>query len=192
MSSADEKTTFGAVVETHLSRPTPQHLDTTFSQASPISNFNSLPTTPTKLDHDPANPYFAGHSNGTEHGAFSKTHLDAYASDVEAGTPLSTATTVQLKGSVDGRLKECSKMSMWPSKQSLIADAKAAKRQRRCGGHDPMRNLSKKQKLTAKILIALLAVGLAVGLGVGISRAVGGGIWSGDHKTKYIPNDQGH
>lgn len=77
-------------------------------------------------------------------------------------------------------------MSMWPSKQSLIDTHKAGKRQRRCR-FDPMRNLTKKQKILVKVLLALVVVALAAGLGVGISRAVGGGIWSGDGYTRTIP-----
>lgn len=42
---------------------------------------------------------------------------------------------------------------------------------------NPMRKLNKRQKLWAKIFIALLIVGAAVGLGIGISKAVGGGVW---------------
>jgi hypothetical protein len=44
----------------------------------------------------------------------------------------------------------------------------------------------------AKIIIALLVIGAAVGLGVGISRAVGGGVWAGDGRSKEIPHGDGH
>ena len=37
------------------------------------------------------------------------------------------------------------------------------------------------------LAIALFVVAAAVGLGVGISRAVGGGVWSGNGQSKQIP-----
>ena len=40
--------------------------------------------------------------------------------------------------------------------------------------------------------MALIGVGHLVGLGVGISRAVGGGVWAGDGRSKEIPHGDGH
>lgn len=116
----------------------------------------------------------------------SKTHLDVHTHalerDLEAGTPLSAATTQQPKVSVDGRVKEC---TMWPSRQAVMDQRKVYKRQRGC---NLFKNLTSKQRLWAKIVIALLVVAAAVGLGVGISRAVGGGVWAGQGKSKEIPH----
>ncbi|KAF2134157.1 hypothetical protein P153DRAFT_106110 [Dothidotthia symphoricarpi CBS 119687] len=116
----------------------------------------------------------------------SKTHLDVttFERDVEAGVPLSTASTQQQpKVSVDGRVKEC---SMWPSRQAVLDQRKTYKRTRGC---NLFRNLTGKQRLYCKIFIALVVVAAAVGLGVGITRAVGGGVWAGDGKSKEIPHN---
>lgn len=114
----------------------------------------------------------------------SKTHLgiNTVERDLEAGVPLSAATTQQPKVSVDGRVKEC---TMWPSRQAVLAQQKSYKRSRGC---NLFKNLTSKQRLWAKIIIALVVVAAAVGLGVGISRAVGGGVWAGQGKSKEIPS----
>jgi len=104
--------------------------------------------------------------------------------DLEAGTTLSAATTANCpKVSVDGRVKEC---KMWPTHQDRIKEKKASQRARAC---NLFRGLTAKQRLWVKIVIALIVVALAVGLGVGISRAVGGGVWAGNGKSKEIPSD---
>lgn len=51
---------------------------------------------------------------------------------------------------------------------------------------NPMRKLDKRQKLWAKIFIALLIVGAAVGIGIGISKAVGGGVWKSANEQAPI------
>jgi len=51
---------------------------------------------------------------------------------------------------------------------------------------NPMRKLNKRQKLWAKIFIALLIVGAAVGFGIGISKAVGGGVWKSTNEQAPI------
>ncbi len=139
---------------------------------------------------DPSNPYSAFYKHpearrsmdaGDVH---SKTHLDIHTTerDVEAGKPLSPATTQQQtpKVSVDGRLKEC---TMWPSRQAIMDQRKTAKRHRGCAA---FHNLTRKQRLWVKIVIALLIVAAAVGLGVGISKAVGGGVWAGVGQNRPI------
>ena len=113
----------------------------------------------------------------------SKTHLAVQERDLEAGLPLSTATTQQPKVSVDGRVKEC---TMWPSRQAMMEKKKQTKRARGCTA---FRNLNSRQRLWVKIIIGLLIVAAATGLGVGISRAVGGGVWSSPGQSKPIPNN---
>jgi hypothetical protein len=115
----------------------------------------------------------------------SKSHLEVgvYERDVEAGLSLSTATTQNPKNSVDGRVKEC---TMWPSRQAMMEKKKLHQRARGC---NLFRGLTDKQRLWAKIAIALFVVAAAVALGVGISRAVGGGVWSADGTSKQIPNN---
>ncbi|KAF2185035.1 hypothetical protein K469DRAFT_169019 [Zopfia rhizophila CBS 207.26] len=144
--------------------------ETAIDSSNPFSAFYKHPEARRSLDES------AQHSN---------THLDVstYERDLEAGTPLSAATTQNPKVSVDGRVKEC---TMWPSRQTMLDKKKASKRSRNC---NLFRNLNSKQRLWAKIVIALFVVAAAVGLGVGISRAVGGGVWAGDGQSKQIPNN---
>ena len=147
-----------------------------------------------ELPVDSSNPYSAFYKHPEARRSMdaasapqSKTHLDVHTlaleRDVESGMPLSAATTQQPKVSVDGRVKEC---TMWPSRQAVMDQRKVYKRQRGC---NLFKNLTSKQRLWAKIIIALLVVAAAVGLGVGISRAVGGGVWVGQGKSKEIPHN---
>ena len=64
--------------------------------------------------------------------------------------------------------------ALWPGKQQLLEKRIAMKNSK---SYNPMRTLSKKQKLCVKLIIALIIVGAAVGIGVGISKAVGSGVW---------------
>lgn len=138
---------------------------------------------------DSANPYSAFYKHpearrSMDNTLASKTHLEVttYERNLEAGVPLSTASTQQLpKVSVDGRVKEC---TMWPSRQAVLDQRKTYERTRGC---NLFRNLTNKQRLWCKLVIALFVIAAAVGLGVGISRAVGGGVWAGDGKSKAIP-----
>lgn len=140
---------------------------------------------------DPSNPYsaFYVHSDARRSldatASQSKLHLDVRINDLEtassAGVPLSVASTQQPKLSVDGRVKEC---TMWPSRQAVLDKRKSYQRKR---GAAFFRNLTNKQRIWAKVIIALLVVAAAVGLGVGISRAVGGGVWAGQGKSTNIP-----
>jgi len=185
MAATNEKPiTFGAVIE-DPPKPLPQlalrpqtsndsnvsatlEKDTGFNSSNPYSAFYKHPEARRSMDGAPQ----------------SKTHLAVYERDLETGStpglPLSTATTQQPRASVDGRVKEC---TMWPSRQTITERRKVTKRARGCklfGG------LTSKQRLWAKIAIALFIVAAAVGLGVGISRAVGGGVWKGDRQSGPI------
>jgi hypothetical protein len=144
---------------------------------------------------DPSNPYSAFYKHPealretrhslNESAPQSKTYLgvSVHEHDLEGGVPLSVASTQQPKQSVDGRVKEC---TMWPSRQAVLDKRKSYQRKRGCAF---FRNMTSKQRMWAKIVIALIVVAAAVGLGVGISRAVGGGVWAGNGKSKEIPHD---
>jgi hypothetical protein len=177
---------------------TTKELRTTPSKESELST-TSFP----KDGSDPSNPFSAFYRHpparrSMEHDS-TKSPLDvpAYDHDLEAGAPLSAATTMQHshshlpashtstntpKISVDGRVKEC---TMWPTHQTMLQKKKETRRRRGCG---LFRSLSSKQRLWVKIGIALFIVALAVGLGIGISKAVGGGVWAGNGKSKAIPD----
>lgn len=188
-----EPVTFGATIERSSSPPTkPQQ-----ALRSPPSTESAMSSTSAELAKnewamDPSNPCSAFYKHPEARRSLdassapqSKTHLDIKTAerDLEAGLPLSAATTQQPKVSVDGRVKEC---TMWPSRQAVLDKQKSYKRSRGC---NLFKNLNSKQRLWAKIVIALLVVAAAVGLGVGISRAVGGGVWAGQGKSKEIPHN---
>jgi hypothetical protein len=193
--AANEKNapvTFGATIEKPASLPKPQP-----ALRSPPSHESTMSSTSAELAKkeqplDSSNPYSAFYKHPEARRSMdassalqSKTHLDitTFDRDMEAGIPISAATTQQPKSSVDGRVKEC---TMWPSRQAVIEKRKTYKRTRGC---NLFKNLTNKQRLWAKIIIALIVVAAAVGLGVGISRAVGGGVWTGQGKSKEIPHN---
>ncbi|RMZ74121.1 hypothetical protein GMOD_00004970 [Pyrenophora seminiperda CCB06] len=194
-----EPITFGATVQpspgpitpsAHQPLRSPPSNDSTMSSATADAE-----TAKKEWAADPSNPYSAfykhpealretrqslvdGQHNGKHLG------LAVHEHDLEGGVPLSVASTQQQsKQSVDGRVKEC---TMWPTRQAVLDKRKSYKRKRGCAF---FRNLTSKQRLWAKIVIALLVVAAAVGLGVGISRAVGGGVWAGDGRSREIPHN---
>ncbi|KAF1914977.1 hypothetical protein BDU57DRAFT_309644 [Ampelomyces quisqualis] len=183
--------TFGVTIERAASPAMPHP-----SLRSPPSSESTMSSTSADLANkemnvDSTNPYSAFYNHPDARRSLdassapqSKTHLDVRTveRDLEAGTPLSAATTHQPTRSVDGRVKEC---TMWPSKQAVMDRRKTYKRTRGC---NLFKVLTNKQRLWAKIVIALVVVAAAVGLGVGISRAVGGGVWAGQGKSKEIPH----
>ncbi|KAF2265598.1 hypothetical protein CC78DRAFT_181792 [Lojkania enalia] len=192
MAANNEPVTFGASIVDHT-KPQPALR----SPPSTESNMSAaLPGSHEKeMGFDSSNPFsaFYKHPDAQRERQApestlqtpSKTHLDVhvYEKDLEAGAPLSAATTQNPKVSVDGRLKEC---TMWPTRQTILDKKKMNRRARGC---NLFRSLNSKQRLWAKIIIALLVVAAAVGLGVGISRAVGGGVWAGNGQSKQIPNN---
>lgn len=196
MAAANEKhepVTFGVTIERPASPATkPQApLRTQPSTESTMSS-TSADLAKKEWAMDPSNPCSAFYKHPEARRSMdapsapqSKTHLEVNTTerDLEAGVPLSAATTQQPKISIDGRVKEC---TMWPSRQAVLDKRKTYKRSRGC---NLFKNLTIKQRLWAKIVIALLVVAAAVGLGVGISRAVGGGVWAGQGKSKEIPHN---
>lgn len=178
-----EPVTFGAVIERSSSPLKPQHDLHTKPSTDSTMSADSSDVAKKEWAADPSNPYSAFYKHpdarrSLDASSAQKQHLDVDARDLETGVPLSTATTqAQPKISVDGRVKEC---TMWPSRQAVMDSRKTARRKR---GPHFFRNLTSKQRLWAKIVIALLVVAAAVGLGVGISRAVGGGVWAGQGKS---------
>lgn len=173
----EKPVTFGASVQ-GLDAP-PQAL------RSQPSNDSSMSTTEEKERAlDSSNPFSAFYKHPDARRSMdapphSKTHLDVnvYDRDLEAGAPLSAATTQQPKVSVDGRVKEC---TMWPSRQAILDKKKQSQRNKGCSF---FHSLNSKQRLWVKIIIALFLVAAAAGTGVGISKAVGGGVWKkpGEH-----------
>jgi hypothetical protein len=196
---ANEKITFGATIQ----RPASPLTSPQQPLRSPPSNDSTMSSASADAEAakkewaaDPSNPYSAFYKHPealreTRHSLNdsapqSKTHLAVavHERDLEGGMPLSVASTQQQsKHSVDGRVKEC---TMWPSRQAVLDKRKSYQRKRGCAF---FRNMTSKQRMWAKIAIALIVVAAAVGLGVGISRAVGGGVWAGNGKNKEIPHN---
>lgn len=197
----NEPVTFGASIERSSSpaaMPAAQQL-----LRSPHSQDSTTTTATAAADADPAkkewtadasNPYSAFYKHPealretrpsiNDSIPPSKAHLGVTDHDLEGAVPLSVASTQQQsKSSVDGRVKEC---TMWPTRQAVLEKRKSYQRKRGCAF---FRNLTNKQRLWAKIVIALLVIAAAVGLGVGISRAVGGGVWAGNGQSKQIPHN---
>ncbi|KAF1943606.1 hypothetical protein EJ02DRAFT_124595 [Clathrospora elynae] len=197
-----EPVTFGATIQRAASPLTPQP-QAQPALRSPPSDESTMSSASADAEAakkewaaDPSNPYSAFYKHPealreTRHSLNDvapqgKMHLgvSVHEHDVEGGVPLSVASTQQqCKQSVDGRVKEC---TMWPTRQAVMDKRKSYKRKRGCAF---FRNMTNKQRLWAKIIIALLVVAAAVGLGVGISRAVGGGVWAGAGKSKEIPHN---
>jgi hypothetical protein len=179
-----EPVTFGVTIENQpqTTLRSPPSAESTMTSTTADAAKKEMPL-------DPMNPYSAFYKHPDARRSMdassapqSKTHLNVTERDLEAGLPLSTATTQQQKSSVDGRVKEC---TMWPSRQAVLDQRKTTKRTRGC---KLFKNLTTKQRLWVKIIIALILVAAAVGLGVGISRAVGGGVWAGNGQNKEIPH----
>lgn len=91
---------------------------------------------------------------------------------------------------INSQVQEC---SIWPSKNTLKAKAQQEKSDRRAGNCYGLSrkwgDMSKKQRLWIKIFLAFCLLALVAGLGVGITRAVGGGVWSGNNKSNTIPKE---
>jgi hypothetical protein len=176
-----EKTTFGAVVVDRSSSPLPapetpqRHTlrlksshETTDIPSTPLSN-HSTP------GNEPLNPFSAFYSHARVATETDLKPPPLYQNDLESQCNLAST-----KSNVE-QTKDC---TMWPSRATLKAKAREEKKAR---SWNPLSRLGKKQKLAAHIVIALIIIGAAVGIGVGVSKAVGGGVWSGQGQSKPIP-----
>ncbi|KAL9127475.1 MAG: hypothetical protein Q9217_003657 [Psora testacea] len=139
------------------------------TSSHPFSAFYSHPTTRTSLEQLKSE---------------SKINIKIYEQDLEAGSRITPAISANESAEPpNATRKEC---TMWPSKNKLIKQPNPAgtiKGSRACA---PYRRLSKRQKLCAQLLIAVLIVGAATGLGIGISKAVGSGVWKSNNSQVPI------
>ncbi len=120
------------------------------TSSHPFSAFYSHPTTRTSLE---------------QHKSESKVNIKIYEQDLEAGSRIVPSSDIpRMK-------KDC---TVWPGKRQLLEKRMKMERNKGC---NPMRNLSKRQKLWIKVLIAMIIVGAAIGLGIGISKATGSGVF---------------
>jgi hypothetical protein len=77
--------------------------------------------------------------------------------------------------------QEC---TMWPSASEMHA---RHKREKRARSRNPLRKLSRRNRVIISVVIALTVISAAVGIGVGISRAYHGEVWAGTGKSMPIP-----
>ncbi|ROT38971.1 hypothetical protein SODALDRAFT_323460 [Sodiomyces alkalinus F11] len=68
--------------------------------------------------------------------------------------------------------------TVWPGKQHWKQKAKTAKRSRYACNF--FANLSKRNRIIAKVAIILFIVGVAVGVGMGVSKSLNAPIWGDD------------
>ena len=203
MAPSNEPTTFGAVIVPTL---TQEHQPE--DALLPSATLESPALTPAPSNEDmgsgdaakPIPPYspFYQHPPASFERVESNRQLStaklptALEKDLERGIPggLSPLSAMDDENPFTGKRsiehsKEC---KMWPSKQTLMQERAAEKeKKRRLKGFTPLAplrsrwaRLDKKQKLVAKILIALIIVGAIVGIAVGISVAVHGTYYSND------------
>lgn len=96
--------------------------------------------------------------------------------DVEVGLEANNShEMLENVGTRQSRLVQTkSDCQVWPERAHWKQKAKQAKVKRSC---TPMANMSRQNRIIAKIVIVLLVVGVAVGVGFGISIPLGAPIW---------------
>ncbi|MCJ1366339.1 hypothetical protein MMC16_005467 [Acarospora aff. strigata] len=142
---------------------------------------SQCPTPNEEYDSTSTHPFSAFYCHPTTQTSFeqlkteSNVHIKVYETDLEAGHSRKSVEPSR-------RSKDCTAMAgkntLKKKKDNLLCRNKHR--------WNPMRKLSKKQKLWVKISIALLIVGAAVGLGIGISKAVGAGVWKSTNEQRPI------
>ena len=141
---------------------------------------SEIPTPLEEYDPTSTHPFSAFYSHPTTRTSFeqakseSRVHIKVYEQDLEAQSinPSTKETAISVKES-----------KVWPSAKSQYCNKHSGSAKQ---GHNSLKNLTKKQALAVKILIALLIIGAAIGLGIGISKAVGSGIWKNSNSQRPI------
>ncbi|KAI1377466.1 hypothetical protein F4677DRAFT_444697 [Hypoxylon crocopeplum] len=104
---------------------------------------------------------------------YSASGPNGFDTDIEAMMPVKSSE--HLNKTTTGHTRPKSDCPVWPGQDHWRQKARAAKiNNRTC---QCMAHLSKRTRITIKILIAFLIVGIAVGVGFGISKPLGAGIW---------------
>ena len=136
-----------------LEKPSMESLDSSFA----MSAANQLPASKEEYDPTSTNPCSAFYSHPTTRTSFeqqkneSKTNIRIYEHDLESGSQVVVPMKRESKASVE----RIGKKDLCCPRRSI----------------NPMRRLSKKQRIWIKLVIALIVVGAAVGLGLGIALA---------------------
>lgn len=101
------------------------------------------------------------------------TQINPWETDIEA---IATSTTsTQSIGKSSKCRAEGTDCQVWPGHEHWKRKAKLAKLKRH--SCNCLANMSKRNRIIAKILIGLLIIGIAVGVGVGLSKPLGAAIW---------------
>lgn len=195
-------TTFGASVVPMQNNQETLSLSVAKDSTSPSSTPNIMQSNHGTTFHEPLEKVYPVTSPFYEHPAPSierlhtnhdgKSISNVYEKDMESGmaTPVSInpdENPFSSKISVDHN-KEC---RMWPSRQTLQQTRMANKKKRNdhhtCAPvRDRWMQLSRRQRLIAKIALVLLVVGLIVGISVGVSKAVNGGVYASDGSSRPV------
>lgn len=160
----NEKGTVGAELETPYGLPKPLYASHGDPSVDSLVSSDVLPA----ADHDPTDrgeydtasvhPFSPFYSHPTTRTSFeqraseSKINVAIYQHDLESGSRIESTDIPRAK-------KECVVWSGAAQKKSLCCQDRSR--------WNPLRNLSRRQKLLVKLLIAFLVIGVAVGLGIG-------------------------
>lgn len=186
----NEKGTFGAGIVTHYRLPKPlyeSHGKPSFETlespcVTPAADDDSSPKD--KYDTASVHPFSPFYSHPTTRTSFdqraseSKVNIAVYQHDVESGSRIAQSTDMPRSR------KDC---TVWPG--STQKKSLCCQQGRRW---NLLKNLSRRDKLLVKTVIALLVVGAAVGLGIGIAKATGTGIWRSDNSQSPIGHEGSH
>lgn len=186
----NEKGTFGAGIVTPYGLPKPYYE----SHGTPSSETLDSPCVSPAADHDAplkdeydtasVHPFSAFYSHPTTRTSFeqraseSKVNVAVTQHDLESGSRIAQSTDLPRSR------KDC---TVWPG--STQKKSLCCQQGRRW---NPLRNLSRREKLLVKISIVLLVVGAAVGLGIGIAKATGTGIWRSENSGSLIGHQGSH
>ena len=173
-----------ATVDSLPSTPVKLHLnvDKDSYLGRPSFSPSQCPTPQEEYDPTSSHPCSAFYSHPTTRTSFeqlkntSSAAIKVYDTDLEAGKrfscePLSHSGTPK---------KDC---TVWPHQSTLKQRSKDMKRRRGCM---LFRRLTRKQRIIAQIVIAVLIVGAAIGIGIGVSKAVGAGVWKNNNQQSQI------
>jgi hypothetical protein len=152
------------------------HIPKISLDGAPLSSWTTREDDEYASGSHPASPFYSHPTTKTSYEQLklhSTSHLSSYETDLEAG---STRPSRECK-------RESKRVStrdtMWPQREALVREAKQRKRLRGCY---PWNQLSSRQKLIAKIVIALLVIGIGVIIGVTVSMAVHGSYYKGQNQ----------
>ncbi|MCJ1306447.1 hypothetical protein MMC25_000089 [Agyrium rufum] len=180
-SSSPFDTPLSIQMQTLSGPPTPSNEEYDPTSTHPFSAFYSHPTTRTSFEQLKSTSRTAIISEkDLENGLYNPSTNDLSREHALPSTSSSVPSSMYKAPTSNHNTKPC---TVWPGPKQLMQRSREMQRARVC---HPLRNLTQKQRLWAKILIALIIIGAAVAIGVGISKAVGGGVWKNNNEQTPI------